>query len=81
MTVVGPSVRHATSRAIYTQLNASIQLDALKLGPVVSLNETEAQRVNEVNERSLFPPAARAWKLWEMQVKARGLNLAKRRTA
>ena len=76
MTVVGPSVRHATSRAIYTQLNAQIALEALKLGPIISLNATEAKRVNEVNEGLLLSPTPRSWELWETQAKARGLHLA-----
>ena len=79
MTVVGPSVRHATSRAIYTQLNAQIAMDALKLGPVVSLSATEAEKVNEVNESSLYSPTPRSWELWERQAKARALNAAGRR--
>ena len=76
MTVVGPSVRHATSRAIYTQVNAQIAMDALKLGPVVSLNATEAKLVNEVNESSLYSAMPRSWELWERQAKARGLDAA-----
>ena len=43
--VVGQSVKHAVLHAIYTEFNARIQSDALKLGGNITfLNEAERQR-------------------------------------
>ena len=44
----GPACRGF--RAIYTQLNAQVELEALRLGPVTYLNAQEAARVDAVNE-------------------------------
>jgi len=70
MAVVGPSVRHAVFRAIYTQLDAQIELEALKLGPVVFLNTAEAAKVDAVNEGSLLSANPRQWRLWQAQAEA-----------
>jgi ribulose-5-phosphate 4-epimerase/fuculose-1-phosphate aldolase len=70
--VVGPSVKSAVFRAIYTQLNAQIQAQALLLGQgkVVYLNSKEGANVDAVNEGGGFE---RIWPLWEAHAKA---NLA-----
>ncbi len=70
MSVTGPSVRHAVFRAIYTQLNAQIELEALRLGPVTWLNPTEAARVDATNEGSLLSANPRQWQLWAAQAEA-----------
>ncbi len=70
MAVAGPSVRHAVFRAIYTQVNAQIELEALRLGSVVYLNPMEASKVNAVNEGSLLSANPRQWQLWEAQANA-----------
>ena len=67
MATTGPSVRHAVFRAIYTQVNAQIELEALKLGPVTFLNPTEAAKVDAVNEGSLLSSNPRQWELWKAQ--------------
>ncbi len=72
MAVVGPSVRHATFRAIYTQVNAEIELESLRLGPVTYLNPTEAASVDAINEGSLLTNNARQWELWKSQADAHG---------
>lgn len=59
MTVVGPNIRRATYNAVYTQLNARIQMDALKLGRPKFMNEFEVQRIGQIN---------RAWEVWADQV-------------
>jgi HCOMODA/2-hydroxy-3-carboxy-muconic semialdehyde decarboxylase len=74
MAVVGPSVRHAVFRAIYTQLNAQVELEALKLGSPVFMNQTEARKVDEVNEGSLLTTNPRQWLLWEAQARARATD-------
>jgi len=55
MAVTGPSVPMAVLRAIYTQLNARIETEALKLGKPVFLNAAEASRVDS---------ADRPWEIW-----------------
>ena len=70
MAVVGPSVRHAVYRAIYTQLNAQVQLESMKLGQPVFMNPTEARKVDEVNEGSLLTANPRQWLLWAAQANA-----------
>jgi ribulose-5-phosphate 4-epimerase/fuculose-1-phosphate aldolase len=55
MTVVGPNVRRATYNAVYTQLNARVQMDALQLGQPKFMNKFETQRVGQIN---------RAWDAW-----------------
>jgi ribulose-5-phosphate 4-epimerase/fuculose-1-phosphate aldolase len=70
MAVVGPSVRHAVFRAIYTQLDAQIELEALKLGSVVFLNPVEATRVDAENEGSLLSANPRQWLLWKAKAEA-----------
>lgn len=61
MTVVGPNIRRATYNAVYTQLNARVEMDALKLGQPKFLNKFEVQRVGQVN---------RAWDAWANQAKS-----------
>jgi HCOMODA/2-hydroxy-3-carboxy-muconic semialdehyde decarboxylase len=58
MTVVGPTIRRAVYNAVYTQENARVESEALKLGKPKFLNEFEVQRRGEVN---------RAWDAWSRQ--------------
>jgi ribulose-5-phosphate 4-epimerase/fuculose-1-phosphate aldolase len=60
MTVVGPNVRRATYNAVYTQLNARVEMDALQLGRPKFMNKFEVQRVGQIN---------RAWEAWADQSK------------
>jgi len=62
MSVVAPTLKMAVFRAIYTQLDAAIELQALSLGTPKFLNEREAARVNAINESSM-----RAWDYWVAQ--------------
>jgi ribulose-5-phosphate 4-epimerase/fuculose-1-phosphate aldolase len=55
MAVVAPSVRMVTLRAIYTQLNARIEAEALRMGTPTFLNATEASRID---------PTDRPWEVW-----------------
>jgi len=58
--VVGPSIRVAVFRAVYTQVNAQIEAEALKLGPPVFLNAMEAAKVDTANRGNVN----RAWDIW-----------------
>jgi ribulose-5-phosphate 4-epimerase/fuculose-1-phosphate aldolase len=62
-TAVGTSVRHAVFRAVYTELSARIQAEALRLGKPNYLTTGEAAAAGAVNERSVD----RAWDLWRQQ--------------
>jgi len=70
--VVAPSVRKAVYRAIYTQLNAQIQAEALQLGQgkVAYLNSMEAANVDTINEGG---GVERSWQIWAARARA---NLA-----
>jgi HCOMODA/2-hydroxy-3-carboxy-muconic semialdehyde decarboxylase len=59
-TVVGASVEEAVFRAIYTEMNAKLQMQALALGEPVYLNEEEAAKSMRTNRGVL----RRAWDLW-----------------
>jgi len=59
-TVVGGSVEEAVFRAVYTEINARLQAQALTLGDPVFLSEGEAARATATNRSVL----ARAWDLW-----------------
>ena len=61
--VVGRSVREAVFRAVYTEVNARLQSEALRLAPgqVVFLNEEEARRAAETNSAQVGRP----WELWK----------------
>jgi ribulose-5-phosphate 4-epimerase/fuculose-1-phosphate aldolase len=59
-TVVGGSIEGAVFRAIYTEINARIQLEAQGLGEITFLNGEEARLATEMNEGQL----PRSWNLW-----------------
>jgi len=59
-TVVGATVEQAVYRAIYAEVNARLQLDAIALGEVNYLNAREAAKAAAVNDTQL----PRVWDLW-----------------
>jgi len=60
--VAGPSIRLAVMIAIYTQVNARLQMDAMRLGEPKFLTDGEIQAMTE---RQSTPLAAdRAWDDW-----------------
>ena len=61
MTVVGENIRRATYNAIYTQVNAQVEMEALKLGKPKFLNEFEVQRRGQIN---------RAWDAWALHAQS-----------
>jgi ribulose-5-phosphate 4-epimerase/fuculose-1-phosphate aldolase len=62
-TIVAPSLHLAVYRAIYAALNARLQMEAMRLGPVNYLSDVEVERcvegVESTNER--------AWALWKKE--------------
>ena len=67
--VVGRSVREAVFRAVYTEVNARLASDALRLGggEAVFLNEDEARMAAETNAAQIGRP----WELWKAKALAR----------
>jgi ribulose-5-phosphate 4-epimerase/fuculose-1-phosphate aldolase len=68
--VVGRSVRQVVFRAIYTEVNARLQAEALWLGggEVEFLNDEEAAKASQTNDAVLSRP----WELWKRQALGRG---------
>jgi ribulose-5-phosphate 4-epimerase/fuculose-1-phosphate aldolase len=66
--VVGQSVKEAVFRAIYTEVNARLESEALRLGQgqVVFLNEEEAKAAAETNSAQVGRP----WELWKAKALA-----------
>jgi ribulose-5-phosphate 4-epimerase/fuculose-1-phosphate aldolase len=68
MTVVGDSVPEAVFRAIYTEMNARLQLQAMRLeGPIEFLSDEEGRRSTAANRGTLERP----WELWKSLVRKR----------
>jgi ribulose-5-phosphate 4-epimerase/fuculose-1-phosphate aldolase len=63
-TVVGDSIEQAVYRAIYAEVNAKLQLQAVTLGEVTYLNANEAAKAASTNNTQL----ARTWELWLREV-------------
>jgi HCOMODA/2-hydroxy-3-carboxy-muconic semialdehyde decarboxylase len=59
-TVVGNSLEQAIYRAIYTEINAKLQLSAIGLGDITFLNTEEAQLSSDMNDGQI----PRSWNLW-----------------
>jgi ribulose-5-phosphate 4-epimerase/fuculose-1-phosphate aldolase len=61
--VVGGSLREVVFRAVYTEVNARLAADALRLGEgnVLFLNDNEAKAATETNRAQM----GRAWDLWK----------------
>ena len=65
--VVGTSIKTAVLHAVYTDLDARLESEALQLGGKVTyLNETEAAKIGEINDQQ----AERPWELWKRSVDA-----------
>jgi len=60
-TMAGQSIKHAVYRAIYAALNATMQMDAMRLGEVTFLADEEAMKGMEINDRFVD----RSWALWK----------------
>lgn len=67
MTVVGESIPEAVFRAIYTEMNARLQLQASLLeGPIEFLSDEEGRRSTASNRGTLERP----WELWKKKLGA-----------
>ncbi|HKZ06075.1 MAG TPA: class II aldolase/adducin family protein [Methylomirabilota bacterium] len=67
--VVGPSLPVAVFRAVYTEVNARLQAQAMALGgPVTYLDAEEARRA----EASVGGTVTRPWDLWKRKVQTQG---------
>ena len=66
--VVAPSLQEAVFRAVYTEVNARLEAEALQLGQgqVVFLNDEEAAKATATNAGVLV----RAWDLWKAKALA-----------
>jgi ribulose-5-phosphate 4-epimerase/fuculose-1-phosphate aldolase len=66
--VVGRSVREAVFRAVYTEVNARLESEALRLGEgrAVFLNEEEAAAAASTNSQQIGRP----WELWKARALA-----------
>ena len=65
--VVGNSIKTAVLHAVYTDLDARLESDALKLcGKITFLNETEAAKIGEINDQQVDRP----WDLWKRNAQA-----------
>jgi ribulose-5-phosphate 4-epimerase/fuculose-1-phosphate aldolase len=68
MTVVGASVQEAVFRAIYTEMNARLQLQAMQLeGPIEFLTDEEGRRSTAANAGTLERP----WEVWKRKALGR----------
>jgi ribulose-5-phosphate 4-epimerase/fuculose-1-phosphate aldolase len=66
-TVVGDRLKQAVFRAVYTENNAKLQAEAMRLGPIEALTAGEA----ETTARVIDTQVDRAWDLWKMQAEGR----------
>ena len=68
MTVVGDTIPEAVFRAIYTEMNARLQLQATQLeGPIEFLTDEEGRRSTAANRGTLERP----WELWKKKALGR----------
>jgi len=68
MTVVGDGVPEAVYRAIYTEMNARLQIQAQQLeGPIEFLSDEEGRRSTAANRGTLERP----WELWKKEALGR----------
>lgn len=65
MTVVASDVRMAVFRAIYTDVNARVQIAASAMGAYTALTPEEALAADAANSGQTL----RAWTLWEQEVR------------
>jgi ribulose-5-phosphate 4-epimerase/fuculose-1-phosphate aldolase len=63
--VVGPNLRAAVFRAVFTEVNARVQLQATMLGgPIAALDPDEGRLADAVN----LATDSRSWELWKRRV-------------
>ena len=67
--VTGFSIQQVVFRAIYTESNARLQSEAMRLGEVNFLTTGEAQATSDMNDQHLDRP----WQVWKKQAQQRAL--------
>lgn len=68
MTVIGDSIPEAVFRAIYTEMNARLQLQATQLeGPIEFLSDEEGRRATVSNRGTIERP----WEVWKKRAMSR----------
>ena len=65
--VVGESLRQVVFRSVYTEINARLEADSLRLGNVNFLSPEEAAKASKVDDAIM----GRAWELWQRQAQAK----------
>ena len=65
---VGGSIQQSGFRAIYTESNARLQLQAAPLGDITFLTEEDARATSDRNDQHLDRP----WQMWVRRVRAAG---------
>ena len=70
-TVVGSSVRQAVFNAVYTEISAALQSEAMRLGTVIYLTREEAEAAAACNAAQID----RSWELWKLRAQHRRLQL------
>jgi ribulose-5-phosphate 4-epimerase/fuculose-1-phosphate aldolase len=63
-TVVGATLQQAVYRAVYTEINARLQAEAMRLGPVTYLTPEEAATALKNVETQIKRP----WDLWKARI-------------
>ena len=62
---VGPSLQAAVFRAIFTEISARVQLQAVALGgPIAALDAEEGRKADAIN----LATVGRSWELWKRRV-------------
>jgi HCOMODA/2-hydroxy-3-carboxy-muconic semialdehyde decarboxylase len=62
---VGGSLKQVVYRAIYAEVNARLQSEALRLGTITYLNDAEAANASRTNDSVIDRP----WGLWKARVR------------
>ena len=70
-TVVGRTLRQAVFRAVYTEVGARLQSEAMRLGPVTYLTEEEGQATARTNDAQID----RTWLLWLKAARSRSMAI------
>jgi len=65
---VGTTLKQVVYRAIYAEVNARLQSEALRLGTITFLNEQEAANASRTNDSVIDRP----WALWKSRAKRKG---------
>jgi len=66
-TVVGSDVRQAVFNAIYTEVSAAMQAEAMRMGAVSNLTREEAEAAADCNAAQI----TRSWELWRIAAERR----------